>query len=504
MLIRRVRLVRVGETGVGAEAEPVDLRIADGVITQIAPTLEVGTAEPVLAADGRWAIPGLWDAHVHLTQWSLDRLRLDLTGTTSATDVVRRIADHVGTLDASGRTHDLVVGAGFRLGGWDRPPTVSELDAVVGDHPVVLVSGDLHNGWLSTSALRLFGLADRQDVITEHDWFAVLERLSTLPAARTGLAQSYAGCVRDAAALGVVGVVDMEFSAGYREWPARVATGVDQLRVRTAVYPDGLDEVITAGLRTGDPLDPSGQVTMGPLKIITDGSVNTRTAFCCEPYAGTPHPQTTETGYGVLNVAAGDLARLLRRAHEHGLRAAVHAIGDAAVANAIDAFAASGARGSIEHAQLIRFADLDRMVALGIGASVQPAHLLDDRPVTQRYWPDRTDRCFAFASMLRAGVRLTFGSDAPVSPLDPWLAMAAAVQRTPTDGGGPWNPTQALTPAQALAASTDGRTTLAVGGPADIVLLDRDPLADPTRLADTPVAATLLAGRFTHDVGLDR
>lgn len=504
MLIRRVRLVPVGETGVGLEAEPVDLRIIDGGITQIAPSLEPGPAESVVSADGRWAIPGLWDAHVHLTQWALDRLRLDLSGTRSATDAVGRIASHLATLDTAGRTDDLVVGAGFRLGGWDRPPTVSELDAVAGDHPVVLVSGDLHNGWLSTPALRLFGLADRRGVITEHDWFAVLERLSTLPSARTGLPQSYARCVRDAAALGVVGIVDMEFSAGYREWPARVATGIDQLRVRTAVYPDGLDEVISAGLRSGDPLDPSGLVTMGPLKIITDGSVNTRTAFCCEPYATSPHPQTTETGYGVLNVAPEELTRLLHRAHEHGLRAAVHAIGDAAVSHAIDAFTASGARGSIEHAQLIRFADLDRMAALGIGASVQPAHLLDDRPVSQRYWPDRTDRCFAFASMLRAGVRLTFGSDAPVSPLDPWLAMAAAVQRIPTDGGGPWNPAQTLTPAQALAASTDGRTTLAAGHPADLVLLDRDPLADPTRLADTPVSATMVAGRLTHDVELDR
>lgn len=512
MLIRQVRLVPVGQAAHhgGSDQTPLDLRVTDGVVAEIAPTLVVRPEERVLSADGRWAIPGLWDAHVHLTQWALDRLRVDLSGSGSATEVLGRVATHLATLDAAGRPDDLLVGAGFRLGGWDRPPTVAELDAVTGAHPVVLVSGDLHNGWLSTAALRLLGLADRRGVITENDWFAVLQRLSTMPAARSGLAASYARCVRDAAAVGVVGVVDMEFSAGHLDWPARFAAGVDQLRVRTAVYPDGLDEVITAGLRTGDPLEPTGQVRMGPLKIIADGSVNTQTAYCCEPYAQTLAAQTlaaqtaTEQGCGVLNVAAGDLVRLLRRAHEHGLRAAVHAIGDAAVAHAVEAFAGSGARGSIEHAQLVRFGDLDRMAALGLVASVQPAHLLDDRPVSQRYWPDRTDRCFAFASMLKAGVRLALGSDAPVSPLDPWLAMAAAVERIPTDGGGPWNPAEALTPAQALAASTDGRTTLAVGAPADLVLLDRDPLADPARLASTPVAATMVAGRITHSMGLDR
>lgn len=494
MLIRRVRIVPIG--AVAADPTPVDLRITDGVVSEVAAALSPGPGEPVLSADGRWLMPGLWDAHVHLTQWAQARLRLDLCGTSSPAEVVSIVGDHVTALDRhpDADRHSLVVGAGFRLGAWVQQPTVAELDVVCGAHPVVLISGDVHNGWLSTAALRRFGQADRAGVITENDWFMIMDRLSGQADAQTGLVESLRRCVRDAARLGVVGVVDMESSSGIRSWPGRVSEGIDQLRVRTATYPDGLEAVIATGLRTGDPLEPRGLVTMGPLKIISDGSINTRTAYCCEPYADS---RGLAAPHGTQNVRPAELVRLLSRAHDHGLQVAVHAIGDAAVSAAADAFAITGAHGSIEHAQLVRIADLARISAAGLVASVQPAHLLDDRAVTQRYWPDRTDRCFAFRSMLDAGVRLALGSDAPVSPLDPWLAMAAAVGRTPADGE-PWNPAEAITASEALAASTDGQTTVAPGSPADLVLLDRDPLAAPELLRSTPVAATLVGGRPTH------
>ena len=170
----------------------------------------------------------------------------------------------------------------------------------------------------------------------------------------------------------------------------------------------------------------------------------------------------------------------------------------------MQAFEATGATGGIEHAQLVRLEDLPRMARLGVRASVQPAHLLDDRDTTLRLWGDRADRCFALRSMVDAGVVLALGSDAPVAPLDPWLAMAAAVHRS-ADEREPWNPAESLTPAEALAASTDGQPTLGVGSRGDVVLLDADPLgaaADSGEAArilrGMPVAATLLAGRLTH------
>ena len=145
---------------------------------------------------------------------------------------------------------------------------------------------------------------------------------------------------------------------------------------------------------------------MGPLKVIFDGSLNTRTAWCCAPYSGS-------TSTGTVNLSPDELTDLCRRAHAGGLEVAVHAIGDAAVTAALDAVEGSGARGSLEHVQLVADADLPRFAALGVRASVQPAHLLDDRDVTAALWPDRQARSFALRSLLDAGADLRLGSDAP-------------------------------------------------------------------------------------------
>jgi predicted amidohydrolase YtcJ len=212
---------------------------------------------------------------------------------------------------------------------------------------------------------------------------------------------------------------------------------------------------------------------MGPLKIISDGSLNTRTAWCCEPYA-----EKAVAGFeeGQPNQTPEELRALLARAAAVGLDVAVHAIGDRAVTEALAAFEATGARGGIEHVQLTTRDDVRRMAALGVRASVQPAHLIDDRDVTERLWPGRAERCFPLRWMLDDGVEVVLGSDAPVSPLDPWLAIAAAVHRS-GDEREPWHPEQAITAREALAASTDGWGTVAPGHPADLVLLDADPLS---------------------------
>ena len=448
------------------------MRVRDGVVRDVRPGLAPERGEDVLEAAGRWAIPGLWDAHVHLQQWAQARERIDLSGTASADEVVARVAAHLARVQPA-RPHALVSGYGYRSATWDRPPTVAELDRVSGPHPVVLVSGDAHNGWLNSRAQQLLGLAPRPGPLEEAEWFAVLTRLGELGDGSTRRA-SLAAAQRDAAAKGVVGVVDMEFEAGVFVWPQRVEEGHDLLRVRAATYPDRLEEVLRAGLRTGDPV-PGGRglVTAGPLKIIFDGSLNTGTAYCCAPYRRFPD---STPGRGVRNLAPDELARLCRRAAEHGVQVAVHAIGDAAVREALDAIEYAGTRGSVEHAQLVAREDLPRFGRLGVRASVQPAHLLDDRDVTERLWPDRADRCFPLASLLGSGAALALGSDAPVAPLDPWLAMAAAVHRS-ADEREPWNPAEALAAAQALAASTDGAGTVAPGQPGDLVLLDADPLA---------------------------
>ena len=472
---------------------PVDLRIARGVLVEVGPTLD-RRGEEELDAAGRWAVPGLWDAHVHLQQWSRSLVRLDLAGTAGPQDVTARVAAHLSALpdDAA-----LVVGYGHRSAGWARRPTVVELDAVTGRRPVVLVSGDAHHGWLNTAGLALLGLPHQDGPVEEAPWFAVFPQVEALEQPGE---QALRRAVREAAARGVVGVVDMEWEDGPHLWPERVAAGIDLLRVRPATYESGLDRVLAEGLRTGDVLAGGrGLVTMGPFKVIFDGSLNTRTAYCCAPYAG-PDGAPWQ---GVLNLTPQELAEVVARARAAGLESAVHAIGDAAGTAALDAFQAAGARGSVEHVQLVARADVPRFAALGVRASVQPAHLLDDRDITTSLWPGAADRCFALRSLLDAGAMLALGSDAPVARLDPWLAMAAAVHRS-ADEREPWTATEALTPAEALAASTDGRR-LRPGVPGDVVLLDDDPLAAEggtaaaaRRLRDVRVAATMVAGRVTH------
>lgn len=500
MLIRNVRLVPVG--GGRVPYTPVDIRLNDDEIVGVGPSFPRIANEEEFDAQGRWAIPGLWDQHVHMSQWAQTSLRIDLSGTSSPEEVCARVRAHLDTLDPED-PNAIIVGFGYRSPEWSRLPTTAELDAVSATHPVVLISGDAHNGWLNTQALNLFAVPYQDGPLDENEWFRVFAQMSAIPQLVQQTEQAYRAAVRRASSQGVVGIVDLEFELGYVQWARRYASGITSLRVRTAVYEDNLDPVIAAGLQSGMELvGTEGMVQMGPLKIIADGSLNTRTAYCCEPYINGGLPGEPR---GRLNQTSQHLRELMTRAHRAGLVVAVHAIGDAALTDALDAFEFSGARGTIEHAQLVRREDVNRMAALGVKASVQPAHLLDDRDAALHLWGDRQDRCFPVASLLNAGVPLLLGSDAPIAPLDPWLAMAAAVHRTGDDRA-PWNPGESLTAEQALAASTDRQSTLQSGSRPDVVLLDADPLAvSPddtaavaTHLRSIPVAATIVDGEFTH------
>jgi predicted amidohydrolase YtcJ len=493
LLVREVRLVPIA--GIAAPARPVDVRIDAGVVTEVGAALPARSDAQTIDAAGRWAIPGLWDHHVHLGLWSVTRSQIDLSGTTCAEDALDRVRAHLATLPDDDR--ELVQGFGHRSAMWPTPPTVAALDAAGGSRPVVLVSGDVHQGWLNSAALDLLGAPRVSGALDEDDWFPVYGRFLEARSRGPQALAAYQAAVADAHAKGIVGIGDMDFERTWARWPDR---SVSTLRARAAVYADDLDEVIDAGLRSGDPL--GGLAVMGPLKIISDGSLNTRTAHCLTPFADagdSAHPR------GKQNVSPEDLRDLLDRATRNGLDIAVHAIGDAALRIAVDAVESTGAHGSIEHVQLAQPAEVLRMARLGLRASVQPAHLLDDRDATTVCWPDRTHRCFVFKEMLDHGVPLAFGSDAPVSPLDPWLTMAAAVHRS-ADERRPWSPEQALTVAEALAASTDGQSTVAVGSRGDLVLLDADPLAGPSDsagaaayLRSMPVAATIVAGRPVFD-----
>lgn len=478
--------------------EIVDVEIVDGTIRRIGYIDPAHPASRTVDLAERWIIPGLWDNHVHFSQWAQTARRLDVSAATSAAEAGAIVAARAPSVP----TGETLVGFGFRDGLWPDAPSLEALDAASGPVPVVLVSGDLHSCWLNSAALAQHHVTgSRTGLLREDDCFAVVNALGAVAdEVMDGWADEAA---RVAASRGIVGIVDLEMTWNLDDWRRRMAAGTDALRVEFGIYTQDLRRAVELGLRSGAPIDGTGGLlTVGPYKVITDGSLNTRTAYCFDEYPGL---EGRPGSHGLLTVPPEELVGLMRTAATAGIRPAVHAIGDHANSLALDAFDELGAfeglgsAGSIEHAQLIAEADIARFARLGVVASVQPEHAMDDRDVADRYWAGRTGRAFVLASLLGAGVELALGSDAPVAPLDPWVTMAAAVGRA-RDGREPWHAEQAISRQAALAASARGRHQIAVGDVADLAVCEIDPfVASVADLRRMPVAATLLAGRFTHN-----
>ena len=452
----------------------VDIRVDAGVITEIAP----GLAGEGTDLEGAHVVPGLWDEHVHFSQWALNQTRLDVSAASSARETAALVGAAIGGAPR-------LIGYGFRDGLWPDAPNLADLDAVSENRPVVLISGDLHAVWLNSAALAEYGHAGHPTgLLREEPAFDVTRRVAQVPAAELDAAVIAAGV--EAAKRGVVGVVDLEMDWQLDVWRRRRAAGFDTQRVQFGIYRQHLDRAIELGLRTGQPIDEL--LTVGRFKILTDGSLNTRTAYCAHNYPGT-HER------GLLEVPLDELVGLVAHAWSNGIEPSIHAIGDAANSVALDAFEAVGCPGRIEHAQLVAAEDFARFAALGVVASIQPEHAMDDRDVADHYWADRADRAYAWRSLLECGAELALGSDAPVAPIDPWVTMAAAVFRS-RDAREPWHAEQRIPFEAALAGST--RSTVAVGQPADLVVVPTDPsVSDADELRTMPVLLTMLAGRVT-------
>lgn len=479
-------------TGPGSELLPVegayDLFIDNGRIIDLAPGGVVRPIGEVLDADGAWLIPGLWDHHVHTVSAALTRQREPLGSAASA----RHAAQIMSNARLLGR--GIRVGAGFRDAFWPDEPTLEMLDAATGAVATYLINADLHSVWLNSAAFAREKITppDTSGMLREEPAFEITRRLAA--ASPEDADAAAADLARHAASRGVVGIVDLDMAWNTEAWARRVAAGFDSLRVEFGTYPSQLGRLIEAGWQSGDRL--SDLVTVGPLKVITDGSLGTRTAACSHPYPDDPH------NHGVLTIPPAELVSLMTDATAHGISCAIHAIGDLANTHALDAFAATGATGTIEHAQLVAAVDIPRFARLGVGASVQPEHALDDRDLSDTIWSAQIARPYPFRALADAGANLLFGSDAPVAQLDPWAAMASAIYRT-RDGREPWQVEQALDAQTALAASTHGGSAapgrIEPGAVADLALCAEDPMtASETELRAMDVRATLLGGRVTH------
>jgi hypothetical protein len=273
--------------------------------------------------------------------------------------------------------------------------------------------------------------------------------------------------------------------------------GALSLRVWQSLPHERVGELAELGIRSGLGDDV---LRVGYLKVFMDGTLGSQTAHMLD-------------GAGVEITSGEELAEIVRRGAAAGFPVAVHAIGDRANRDALDAFESTreawaplGLRHRIEHAQLLAPEDVARFGKLGVAASVQFSHATSDRDIADRFWAGKTDGAYAFRSLRDSGAVVANGSDAPVEELDPLFGIRAGVLRS-TDGREAWHPEQAVTIEQALEATTVApawlardehrRGKLLPGYLADLVVLDRDPVeCPPEELSEVSVVGTMLGGRW--------
>ena len=470
----------------------VDIELVGSVIASITPAGSRRTpGVEVLDGGGGVALPGFVDSHVHLTQWAAARRRIDVGPAMSAADAVALVYPYARTAGDS-----VVRANGFRDAHWPEEPHKDLLENALPGARVAMTSMDLHTLWLSPALLDDLGIDHPTGVLRDVDGLeavmALEEQDDPAELDRAVLDATAALAVR-----GVTGVVDFEFADNKTVWDRRLTAGSPAVRIDTTVWPQWLDEALDRGERTGDVSAHSELIRRGPLKVMLDGSLNTRTACCHDRYPGIDG----DDAYGLLLETPGSLFDLVARASRGGIESAVHAIGDRANGVALDAFERAGCGGRIEHAQQILPEDITRFADLGVTASVQPQHAMSDRDIAEDLWAGRRSVAYGYGSLHRSGARLLFGSDAPVSPPEPLAGVAAAVFRT-DDERPPWHLDEAVPLEVALRASCGGRGSLRVGDAADIVVLVEHPVHRSVHdLAETEIRATICAGALTHAAG---
>lgn len=478
-----------------------------------------GQRTTVLEWPGALILPGFNDAHVHFADGGFSLVGLDLRDADDEGEFRRRIA----AAAAAAAPEEWLTGGNWDHQRWPsrRLPDRFLLDDVCGEHPVLLCRLDKHLFLANTLALRLAGIdaataapvggeivraADGQPSGILKDTAAdLVARVipAPSPAARRAAVQA---ALRHAAGLGVTSVQDNTSVADLRIYQELHRAGRLTARINAWVWPDRLPALAQLGITP-----PFGDDTLrlGTVKLFSDGSLGASSALFFEPYSDDPN------NCGLAIHGREELASLIAGIDAAGLQAAAHAIGDRANDWVLQAFEAlpppadgREPRHRIEHAQSLRPADIARFRRAGVIASVQPAHCSDDLRWAGKRLGTRQENLYPFASLARAGVRLAFGSDWPVAPLDPRLGLYAAVTRQTTDGEpqGGFFPEERLPLARALEYYTAGsafaefqegrKGSLTPGRLADIVVLDRNLLALPAaEILHAGVLLTMMGGR---------
>ncbi len=487
-----------------------------------------GARTRVIDAGGRRLMPGLNDSHVHFVDGGLALDQVQLNDATSAEEFARRIGE---------RARRTPKGEWVAGGDWDetkwtpaRMPTKELIDPLTLDTPVFVMRYDGHMALANSATLRLAGITaktpdppggvivrDAQGNPTGALKDAAMDYVYKVvpPLTHDQRVQAVKRALAHAASLGVTSVQHMNPEyADIAVYDELLQRGELTARIYAAPLIPGVDDQVKIGIRHafGGPF-----LRIGALKAYADGSLGSSTAYFFEPFLNQPN------NHGLLSDEMHPVSLMrdrMMRADAAGLQLCTHAIGDRGISMILDVYSEivkahgeSDRRFRIEHAQHMAIKDFDRFAQLHVIASVQPYHAIDDgRWAEERIGHDRASRTYAFRTFLDHGVRLAFGTDWEVAPLNPMLGLYAAVTRATLDGKNPngWFPEQKLTLPEAVEAYTMGsayaefqeneKGSITVGKLADMVLLSDDIFAiDPVKIRDVTVKTTIVGGKIVWD-----
>ncbi len=482
----------------------------------------------IIDAGGRLVLPGLIDGHVHLLWFATLRRghEVNLYGVDSIKELRRRVRHAVESADPG----HWVYGRGWDERLWDVQPARAHLDDVAPHTPVVLRRMDLHTSWANGAALARAGVtretpdppgsclgrdADGELTGILHEFGAtdLVEQHIPQPDAAT-LQAWLRDAIAEAHRLGLTGALDMRLAnegrESFRLLQALNRRGELDLRVHMAIAAESLTEAAALGLEPGF---GDERLWTGHVKVFADGSMGGGTAHMLEPYDDAPD------NAGIAVTPPDELCELARQADEAGFSLAVHAIGDRAVRDTIDAMAKFPREAEtthklphlIEHVQVIHPDDLPRLARHGIVASMQPVHVLSDWRTADRVWGRRARYAYAFRSLLDRGTHMSFGSDAPYEALNPMEGIYAAVARRDRSGEpeSGWYPEERISVAEAVHGFTMGpayasgrhgvQGSIALGKWADMIVLSRDVFQmPPDEIAQTEALLTIFDGRAVY------
>ncbi|WP_312796263.1 amidohydrolase [Kocuria sp.] len=472
---------------------------------------------------GTYVLPGMGDGHIHSAMYSRSLIEPDMrhcTSLESALEVLRPFVER-GMADES---ITWIFGGQWNVNAWNVPelPDRHALDTVAPDIPVALGSLDWHTLWLNSKALQELGL-DRnvkdpdggEFVRDEHgELTGVIREAAAIPI-RDGLMQSdVSGNIDDYLPLGqrellkrgITSIHDIDGADCLYAYQKLRERGELDIRIHKVLRQEQVHDFIRRGIRTA-----SGDewISIGPLKLFADGALGSHTCHMSEPWPGTEN-------HGMTVTSPHELEHWIGLAASAGIATAVHAIGDQATTEVLDAFAKSqsiarvfGLRQRVEHAQYMKRSDVPRFRELGVTASMQPMHCTADIPMND-FLAERDLVAYGWNSLREAGAELVFGSDGPVEDPNPFQGIHAAITRT-RDGApeGGWQPHERLPRAETVYYYTHAvarasyeenlKGCLAPGMLADFVSVDRDIFSEDAEVVkDTVVEATVVGAQIRY------